>query len=231
MDIKKAGIKYLLLLMTGMIIMLFSFAEVYAEDTENSRINAADLSASAEREGMSAALSTKDEAESGTGIAADPAAYEAVDIAADMDESGAAGISEEIDEEKDTETDTEDCSEGHLWGEWEIVKEATYHKKGIRKHCCLRCGTEETEKTAKLKGKNKWVFENDKWYYLGGNGKFVKNKWKKLRLYGEKNESVRWCLFSSSGFLKKDISRDTENKWVKAGSRRYENLVQPPGNC
>ncbi len=193
MDIKKAGIKYLLLLMTGLMILLFSFNAVYAEDITETGI-------------------TEDDAVT---AAADSAEMNAGTNAAD----GSADISEEISEETAAEAD--DCSEGHLWGEWEVITEPTYHKSGSRKHICLQCGTEETQKIEKLKAKNKWVFENDKWYYLGSNGKFVKNRWKKLRLYGEKKESVRWCLFSKSGALKKNISKDTAGKWVKAGSRKY----------
>jgi hypothetical protein len=73
MDIKKAGIKYLLLLMTGLMILLFSFTAVYAEDITETGI-------------------TEDDAVT---AAADSAEMNAGTNAAD----GSADISEEISEE------------------------------------------------------------------------------------------------------------------------------------
>ena len=40
--------------------------------------------------------------------------------------------------------------DGHLFGEWETVEEATADKEGLKKHTCSECGFEETESIAKL---------------------------------------------------------------------------------
>lgn len=78
-------------------------------------------------------------------------------------------------------------------------------------------GTDEPEPAA---GTNIWVNEDGNWYYINDKGKRSKG-WKKLRLYGDENEAVRWCWFDGDGVLQKDISKNTAKKWVKAGGKKY----------
>ena len=113
------------------------------------------------------------------------------------------------------------CSDGHSWGEWTVTKEPTYRSKGSRTRTCLSCGTAETQDTEKLSGYSMWVFEGGKSYYLNDKGSFVKLGWKKLRPNGDESEELRWCWFDKNGVFKKDISKNTAKKWIKAGGRKY----------
>ena len=38
----------------------------------------------------------------------------------------------------------------HVWGEWEVVEEATYEKEGLERRACSRCNIEETRVIPKL---------------------------------------------------------------------------------
>ena len=38
----------------------------------------------------------------------------------------------------------------HVWGEWEVVEEATYEKEGLERRACSRCNIEETRAIPKL---------------------------------------------------------------------------------
>ena len=46
--------------------------------------------------------------------------------------------------------DAERAVDGHMFGEWVVVEEATADKEGTKKHTCSECGFEETETIAKL---------------------------------------------------------------------------------
>ena len=54
-------------------------------------------------------------------------------------------------------------------------------------------------------------------YYLGSNGKPVKG-WHRIKHY--KTKKKKWCYFDKKGVFRKSISKNTRNKWVKAGGYR-----------
>ena len=108
----------------------------------------------------------------------------------------------------------------HVWGDWQVTKAATYFKKGRQTRTCELCATTETAVIPKLTGRNIWIKDNGKRYYLGSKGKPVTG-WHKLKTYQEGNPE-KWCYFTSkSGTLKKKISADTKNKWVTVGNHKY----------
>lgn len=45
----------------------------------------------------------------------------------------------------------------HIYGEWEVVVEATKKQEGQQVHTCLLCGNEETQSVEQLKGSYVWI--------------------------------------------------------------------------
>ena len=186
-------------MMAAALMTLLSFAAVFAEDC------ATDENISSEQE-------------MNTQIGAEPqqsGAYRDTEDAADSisAEAEAAQVS--------SDTAQDNCSDGHRWGEWTVTKEPTYRSKGSRTRTCLSCGAVETQDIDKLSGYSMWVLEGGKAYYLNDKGNFVKLGWKKLRPKGDESEELRWCWFDKNGVFKKDISRNTAKKWVRAGGKKY----------
>ena len=105
----------------------------------------------------------------------------------------------------------------HDFGDWTVTVEPTYFQTGTRVRTCS-CGLTETETLAKLTGRKKWISDNGKRYYLGSNGKPVKG-WHRIKHY--KTKKKKWCYFDKKGVFRKSISKNTRNKWVKAGGYRF----------
>lgn len=121
-----------------------------------------------------------------------------------------------------SETDTEQvpACEEHTWGEWTVTVKATYFKKGSQTRTCEVCGETETADISKKTAKNKWVTDSGKKYYFGSNGKPVKG-WKKIRSSNKAGAAVKWCWFNKSGVFKKAVSKNTKNKWVTVGKKKF----------
>ena len=56
----------------------------------------------------------------------------------------------------------------HVWGEWEVVEEATYEKEGLERRACSRCNIEETRVIPKLVRASAIEFsESEKTVFVG----------------------------------------------------------------
>ena len=105
----------------------------------------------------------------------------------------------------------------HSYGGWTTTVNPTYFIDGIRVRTCS-CGATETQTIPKLTAKNQWVSDGGNLYYFGSNGSPVKG-WVKMKPY--KKKKVKWCYFTQSGAYVKNISKNTRNKWVKAGGYKF----------
>lgn len=108
----------------------------------------------------------------------------------------------------------------HTWGAWTVTVKPTHFRTGTRVHTCTSCGAKQTQAVAKLVAKNKWVKNtaNGKWAYFGSDGKMYLS-WHKMKMRNSKK--VKWIYFSRGGAYVKSISKNTKNKWVKAGGYKF----------
>lgn len=108
----------------------------------------------------------------------------------------------------------------HTWGDWTVTVKPTCFKTGTKVRTCTSCGEKQTQTVAKLVAKNKWVKNtaNGKWAYFGSNGKMYLS-WHKMKMRNSK--TVKWIYFSRGGAYVKSISKNTKNKWVKAGGYKF----------
>ena len=108
----------------------------------------------------------------------------------------------------------------HTWGAWKVTVKATHFRTGTRVRTCTGCGEKQTQTVAKLTAKNKWVRNpaNGKWAYFGSDGKMYLS-WHKMKMRNSK--TVKWIYFSRGGAYVKSISKNTKNKWVKAGGYKF----------
>ena len=106
----------------------------------------------------------------------------------------------------------------HTWSAWTVTVKPNYFKTGTRVRTCTGCGEKQTQAVARLIAKNKWVKYNGKWYYFGSNGKLYLS-WHKMKMRNSKK--VKWIYFNRSGAYVKAISKNTRNKWVKAGGYKF----------
>ena len=108
----------------------------------------------------------------------------------------------------------------HTWGKWTVTVKPTYFKTGTKVRTCTECGEKETQQAARIVVKNKWIknSDNGKWYYFGSNGKYYVN-WHKMKMRNSKK--VKWIYFNRGGAYVKSISKNTKNKWVKAGGYKF----------
>ena len=105
----------------------------------------------------------------------------------------------------------------HSYGGWTVTVQPTYFSTGQRVRKCS-CGQTQKETVAKLTAKNMWVSSGGNLYYFGSNGKPVTG-WQKMKPY--KGKKVKWCWFNGSGVYTKSISKNTKNKWIKAGGYKF----------
>ena len=105
----------------------------------------------------------------------------------------------------------------HSYGAWTTTVKPTYFKTGKKVRKCS-CGVAQTQTVAKLTAKNKWVKDGGKWYYFGSKSKPVKG-WVKMKARGSK--TVKWLYFTQGGVYTKAISKNTKNKWIKAGGYKF----------
>lgn len=105
----------------------------------------------------------------------------------------------------------------HSYGEWTVTVKPTYFKTGKKVRKCS-CGETQTQTVAKLTAKNKWIKDNNKWYYFGSNGK-VYSGWQKMKARG--TNTVKWLYFTPTGIYWKSVSINTKNKWVYAGGYKF----------
>lgn len=119
----------------------------------------------------------------------------------------------------ETEGDTPTVCE-HVWSSWTVTTSATYFDKGSKTRTCDLCGTTETVTIKKKTGNNNWATKNGKKYYFNSKGKLVKG-WNKIKASNKKNATVKWCWFDNKGVFKKAVSKNTRNKWVKVGKKKF----------
>lgn len=105
----------------------------------------------------------------------------------------------------------------HSYGGWTTTANPTYFRNGTRVRRCS-CGATETQTIAKLTARNRWIIDGGRKYYFGSNGKPVTG-WVKMKPY--KSKKVKWCYFTQAGVYVKNISKNTRNKWVKAGGYKF----------
>lgn len=105
----------------------------------------------------------------------------------------------------------------HSWSGWKVKTKATYFRYGTMVRTCS-CGATQTKAIAKLKGRNKWIKDNGKRYYLNKKGKPVTG-WQKIKHF--KSKTVKWCYFTKKGVYVKCVKKSTRNKWVKADGNKF----------
>ena len=105
----------------------------------------------------------------------------------------------------------------HSYGGWTTTVNPTYFRTGTKVRRCS-CGATESQTIPKLTARKKWVIDGGKKYYFGSNGKPVTG-WVKMKPH--KSKKVKWCYFTQAGAYVKNISKNTRNKWVKAGGYKF----------
>lgn len=115
------------------------------------------------------------------------------------------------------ETGQEGIEHVHSYGPWTVTVQPTYFKTGAQVRECS-CGATETAVIAKLSAKKKWVTDGGKLYYMSKSGKPYKG-WHKMKPY--KGKTKKWCYFKQNGVYVKSISKNTKNKWIKAGGKKF----------
>ena len=106
----------------------------------------------------------------------------------------------------------------HSWSAWTVESQPTYVHEGLMVRTCSTCGAEETLPTARIPAYSRWITENGGLYYFGSDGQMYVG-WHKMKPYNTKK--VKWCYFNENGVYTASINKNTKNKWVKAGGRKF----------
>lgn len=115
---------------------------------------------------------------------------------------------------------------GHVYGEWQTVKEATTAEEGYKKRVCSKCGDEEIQSIPKLPG-SEWKQNSKGWWYENPDGTYPTSCW--MQIDGS------WYYFSASGYRMEGWQKikniwyyfdpETgimyEEQWLELGGKKY----------